>query len=240
MSTFRDVAKASLRLLGVIQPGEVPSAEELNDALEAAQRLEGRWQAENLYLFTVTRSTWTIVSGTQEYLVGTGQAVNITRPMTIEHINYQDTSFDPDIEYQLQPLTDDAWSKTVQKALTNTYPSAAYYNPTYPYGTITLWPIPTSATLQGVIYYKASLASIATVDTTISFPPGYEELLTTHLAIEIAPEYQAIIHPALAERAQKIMEVVKRANVRIMDMAFSADAIIQGRDRYGWWIWSGP
>ena len=74
------------------------------------------WAAERLQIFQVVRTTWTITSGTQTYAVGTSAVVNVARPVYIDHINFQDTTPSPDQEYQLDPLTEDAWASIGQKS----------------------------------------------------------------------------------------------------------------------------
>lgn len=56
---------------------------------------------------------------------------------------------------------------------------AAYYNPTWTagLGLVYLWPLPTSTTLQGVIYTPVPVAEFASLSTTISLPPGYRRFL---------------------------------------------------------------
>src|SRR2546425_1105764 len=129
--TVADLITAAFRRINVVQPGEVPTAEDQADAFLRLNDLMDQWQAERLQIFTVTRTTWAMVSGTRDYAVGGA------RPVFIDHVNYQDTSLSPVLERPLVSLTDDAWAAVPLKTLTSPLPGYYYYNPTFPTGTIT-------------------------------------------------------------------------------------------------------
>ena len=195
--------------------------------------------AERLQIFAVTRTTWNIVSGTGTYTVGVGGTVNVARPVFLDHVSYQDTSTTPDTEYPLTPLTEDAWAGVVMKDEDGEIPSRYYYSPTYPLGTLRLWPIPTGTTLQGVLYAPAASPVFAALTTAVSLPPGYEEWLVTNLAINLATSYGRQPDQLLFKRAVAAKEVVKRANLRLQDMSFEAGALI-GSAGGAWSIYEGP
>jgi hypothetical protein len=228
MATAGDVVSAALRELGVLAAGETATADDSADGLSALNRLIDQWAAERLRIYTVTRTVWTLTSGTGQYAVGPGLAVNVVRPVYVDHVNFQDTSTSPDTEYPLDKLTEDAWAGIRYKAQTSTFPTSWYYNPTYTAGALDLWPVPTSTTLQGVLYAPAAVAQFAALTTAVSLPPGYEEMLVTALAIRLSPSYGRRVSPELREAAQEAEAVVKRANVRLSDLSVDAGALIQG------------
>ena len=232
MATVRDLATTALKEIGVLAEGQVMTAEEGSDTLAAFNRLVDSWAAERLQIYTVTRTTWTITSGTSTYLVGPAQVVAVARPMYINAINFQDTSVTPTVEYQLTLLTDDMYAQLSQKTLTSTYPNAAYYNPTFttaaPYGTIILWPVPTSTTLQGVLYAPLAIAQFSSLDDTVSLPPGYQRMIVKNLALEMAPTFEKNVSELLAVQASKAIAVVKAANKRIRDLNIDPSALVQG------------
>lgn len=234
-ATVRQIGSDALLELGVLQAGEVASDADITDAMNALNRLMDAWAAERLQIYQVTRTTWTITANDGDYTVGSGGNVNIARPVFIDHVNFQDTSTDPDTEYQLSPLTDDAWSKIPQKDLTNTYPTSWYYNPTYPTGTLELWPVPTSSTLQGVLYAPQATAEFSSLSTSVALPPGYMRMLVKNLALELAPSYEKEVSPMLLRQAIEAKETVKRSNKRLMDLSIDAGALGQGVDRRFYW-----
>jgi len=226
MAEVRDIVTAALRELGVLASGEVATADEANSGLEELNRLVDQWAGERLLIYRVTRTTWTI-SATQNYTVGTGGTVNVARPVYLDHVNFIDTSTNPDTEYKLTPLTDDAWAAIAQKALTGTLPTNWHYNPTFPLGTLSLWPVPTSSTLQGALYAPQQVSEFASLDEVISLPPGYRRMLVKNLARDLAPSYDRPVHPELKEEAIESKATVKRNNHRLSDLSFDA-AVLGG------------
>lgn len=238
--TVTQLINASLRALGVLAAGEVAVSEDSTTALESLNRLIDRLAAERLSIFSITRTTWNLVSGTRDYTVGTGGTVNVARPVFIDHVNYINTSLNPNLELPLQSLTDDGWSEIRLKDLTSIYPISYYYNPTYPLGTLSLWMVPTSTTLQGALYAPAAVAEV-TLSTTLSLPPGYRDMLITNLAIQLSSEYgsSAAPTPELQRQAVESLATVKRANYRLSDMSIDP-ALTKTPGRFGWSILIGP
>lgn len=239
MATVLDSAVTpALKEIGVLAAGETPSADDSADALAALNRLVDQWASERVMIYTTTRTTWTITSGTQSYAVASGEVVNVARPMYVDHINLVDTSTSPDTEYPLSELTEAGWSGIVQKALTSALPRSWYYNPTFPSGLISFWPAPTSTTLQGVLYAPAAIAQFSALTTSISLPPGYARMIVKNLALELLPSYGRQPSPALVEQAMEARLVVRRANKRLEDLSFEAGTLAGGGG--GWSIHVGP
>lgn len=223
--TWADICTLALRRLGYLQPAETPSADDAAHVFQTLQVLINGLGTERGTMYEVRRSTWTIVSGTGTYTVGSGGTVNIARPVFVQNVNYIDTSQDPDLEMPLGLLTDDAYQAIPQKSLTAVYPSYAYYNPTYgdtALATLTFWQIPTSTTLLGAIYAPVAVVEPSSSSASISLPPGYERYLRDTLAIEVAPDFAAVVTPDLLESARIATANIKRANIREADLYVDA------------------
>jgi hypothetical protein len=225
MATARTIVEAALREIGVLAEGETATASQADQALARLNLYIDSLGNERLAIYTVTRSTWTIVSGTQNYLVGSGAAINIARPNLPNITAVQYVDLGTNLEMPMRKLTEDEYAGLRQKAQESTYPLAWYYNPTFPSGRLHFWPIPTSATLLGVIYHAEAVTQLASLDTAISMPPGYQEMLTTQLALLLCPTYERQPHPILVKRAADVRAAVKRTNVRPEEMTFDAGAL---------------
>jgi hypothetical protein len=222
------VITPALKSAGILSIGETPTAEDANDALVALNQLIDQWAAERLMVYTTTRSTWTITASDGSYTVGTGGDISIARPMFIEGVGIIETSTDPDQETPLDRLTEDAYAGIVEKARTSVNPTAYYYNPTFSsgLGTLSLFPVPTSSTLQGVIYHPTAVTSFSALSTTVSLPPGYERMLRTNLAVELIPMFKLQPDQLLLKQAVESKEVVKRSNKRTADLMFESAALM--------------
>jgi len=212
--TVADLIKAALKRINVIQSNESPSAEDQSDAFLRLNDLVDAWQTERLTIFTVTRTTWTIVSGTRDYAIGGA------RPTFVDRVTYLDTTATVPNETPLSLLTDEQWAVWPQKTLTSSTPYVAYYNPTFPTGTLSLLPTPTSATLQGVLYAPNPVQQFATTADVISMPPGYQRALRDNLAVELWPEFRenVPIDPMLVQSARESKAEMKRLNSRTIDI----------------------
>lgn len=220
--TVQDLITATLQDLGVLAAGEDPSGDEADLALARFQDWVDSLALENLSMFVNVRTTWTI-TGASTITIGSGGTINVARPVNaeaIQNIGYQDTSLSPVTETLLgRPLTEDQYAAIAQKALTGTYPYRFYYKPSYPLGTLIPWPLPTSSTLQGVIYAATPLSEPALLTDTITLPPGYRRFYRTNLRLEFADAFEKPISKRQENVAETAKRWVKRANVKLVDMA---------------------
>ena len=241
VTTYGAIVESALKEIGVLAAGETMSAEDGSDGLDALNMLLDQWKSERLTIYTVTRTTWAITSSVGSYAVGTGSVVNFARPnlQEINEVRFQDTSVSPTLEYPLLQLTENDYARIPQKTLTSTQPTSFYYNPTFPTGLITFWPVPTSATLQGVLYALAAVGEAAALTTLISLPPGYRRALIKNLAEDLASGYGRPVPPELAMEAERTLNGLKASNQRPSDLSFDAGAL--GDTGYGFWsIRQGP
>lgn len=242
--TWLDLVKEALRELGAIDSDETPATSDARTAFDSLNALIDQWKAEQRYIYQVTRTVWTIVSGTAAYTVGVGGTISISRPDTaamIDRVNFLETSTDPDQEHLLDMMTDDIWSRVAQKALTSALPSKWHYNPTLTssaYGTLTLWPVPTSTTLQGVFYAPQPISEATSLSATVALPSGYRRMIVTNLAVEIASKFGRTVDASLAQRAENAKETVKRSNKRLREMTIDG-AMLLGRRAASYDIMAG-
>lgn len=235
LTTYGDLITRSLRRIGVVGAGQTPSSEDSQDGLDLLNLLLDSWATERLFIPSITRTTWTIVSGTAAYTVGSGGTVNVERPVFVQDVRFIDTSIDPDLEMGLDPLTDQAYANIPQKTQTAPYPVAFYYNPTFTgagYATITFYFVPTSSTLQGVLYAPATLSQVASLNTTLLLQPGYKFMLQENLAAMMAPEWGVPLPQELAMSARESKANIKRANIRLVEMATFEGNALAGRGIY--------
>lgn len=233
--TYRDLIANALQDLQVIAGGETLADDDaalglsrLNDWIDALA-LEG------LIIPTITRQTWTLVSGTASYTVGTGSTVSIPKPVSpqaIENVGYYDTSLTTVTEILFgRVLSNQEYDAVPQKALQQTYPTAFWYDPTFgTTGTISPLPIPNISTLKGVIYAPGSLSEVLLTDT-VALPKGYRRFFRSNLTEELAAAFEKPVPASIAKIARLSRERVKAANFRMVDMSF--DVGTPGLSRLG-------
>lgn len=207
--TGRDAITAMLRLIGAVAPGESVDATEATDGLASINRMLGSWSNEGLLIYAITaESAITLVAGDATYTLGASGDIT-TRPQSIEKALIQDGNTD----YPVRLISLDEYTRIVDKTTQSTLPECLYDDGGYPQRTITLYPVP-SAAKSLLLFTKRPLTSIATLDTNISLPPGYERALVYNGALELAPEYGRPIDAMIMKAAQESLSGIERANHR--------------------------
>lgn len=200
----------------------MPSAADLAKGFSVLNILNDAWGVERLIPPYIARTTATLTANTASFTVGTGGNINTVRPVFFTGIAFQDISQSPTLEFRMEQWTDDQYRLQPLKALTSTLPAAAYYNPTYAsgFGTLIPWPIPTSATLQWVVYSPVTIPQFATTSTTISYPPGYYDFIVKVLTFELCSVYgvPAEVRSNAKTMADEATKKVKYANFRLTDL----------------------
>ena len=207
------IARA-LRLINATSSGETPTASEQADALTALNAMVDSWLTERLTIPQVLRTTKTLTASTQDYTIGVGGSINIDRPVWIDAAAIIPSGSTE--ELGISVMTDQDWQRTVIKSQTATFPLGVYY--TYAnavgLGTVSLWPIPTTAPTLVLYTPKGTIVSFATLSTQYYVNAGYERALAYNLAVELADEFGKPIPAGIARIAMESLGNIKRSNIR--------------------------
>lgn len=148
----------------------------------------------------------------------TGQPVEIPRPV----------------------ITDSGYQAIQIKNMPNQQVTVVYYNPTYPFGTVFLWPLPNTAQNQLVLYLQTAFEGFADLTTNYDYPdlPGYAEALEYNLAARLCAPYARPDVPSVIAMAATSLGLIKRANNKLVDLPSDA-ALLTGDRRAGYNINTG-
>ena len=233
--TGRDFAKSVLLLIGAIASGETPTASETSDVLSRANEMIDAWATQALTALVNERHVFAPVANQQAYLLSPTSAssdwVVDNRPDLLTNVGLLLNTASPAVEIPRGILTDDEWAATSIKDLANTLFTSVYYNPTSPAGTVSLWPIPTTAANDVVLYFDSILVQFADLTTQYRFPAGYLRTLRYNVAVDIAPEFGAQLSPVVDRTAAASLRTLKAANVKMSEL--SVDPALSGR-RFGY------
>lgn len=174
----------------------------------------------NTYTYTVQGTPVTPATGTLTASALTDQPVEIPRTV----------------------ITDDGYQAIQIKSLSNAQFTNVYYNPTFPFGTVFLWPRPNTDENQLVLYLQSAFAGFADLTTNYEYPdlPGYTEALEYNVALRLlAPNgRKASDLPDVIDFARETLGLIKRANNRLVDIPTDATLLTWNR-RGGYNIQSG-
>lgn len=217
--TGNQLIAASMRLIGALPSGEVPTADEAQDCLSAMKAMLQSWDTDRLMVFDVARLgpyNWTIGSATITF--GTGGQINFPRPVKISRwgvIQLQNPA--QPLELPLDDLTDDQWAAIPVKNIQSTVFTKIWDDGGFPLRTLNVWPVPTTQ-VQLVPYAWSKLSSFDDLTTDVEFPEGYDAAIKYNLAIDIAPEFGATITPEVALRAVEYKAAIQSLNAPLLDL----------------------
>lgn len=209
--TGRDLVSASLRLIGASAPGQSIPANEAVDGLAALNRMLDSWSNDSLMVYETTIEEFTLTAGKQNYSIGPSADFNTTRPIMVNLANLRVTTSTPEIDYALQLVNDEEWASIRVKGLSTELPQYIYFNQSFPNSSIDLYPIPAVA-YKLILYSVKPLTRIASLDSEISLPPGYEEAMIYNLAMRLSPEYGRPVTQEVAIIASDAKAAIQRTN----------------------------
>lgn len=218
MTTVRDLITGSLRDLGALGVAEVASADEANDALMVLNQMLGIWQTESLMVYSRTEQNFPYISGQRTYTVGPGGDLNIPRPIRIDAAYARNPQLNDLDIYVCKSFQD--YADIVSKGAQSTLITAIYYDPTYPLGTLYVWPIPSDSSYSLVLWLWGVLSTYTSVNNVVSLPPGYELAIRANLAVHLSPRYGRPVSNELAMMANQSKAQLKRTNVDVPTMGF--------------------
>ena len=220
--------KRALRILEVLAQGANPTGSETADGLEALNAMLEAWSTKGLTIYDRKRETFTLSAGTAQYSIGSSGTFDTVWPLDIKLAGVLQAGNTDEIPIKI--ITQQEWSRIVDKATQSIFPQRLYYNRTYPLGEINLWPVPSAASTL-VIYSLKQLSTFATATATADLPPGFDEAIAYNLAKRLAPEYGRTLNADAKELAMSSFADIQRYNWRPILMTNDAAHLTDGKRR---------
>ena len=232
-----DLITSALHLINVLASGETVDAATANDALFVFQGMIDSWNAESLMIFTDTRLVFPLTVGQQAYTYGIGGDFNSPRPAAIDRMSimWLGNPAQP-LELPMAYLTTAEWQAIPVKNIQSSLAQYCWDDGGFPFRTLSFWPIP-NALNNVVIYPWVALAAPATLQTQLSFPPGYQQALRYNLAALLAAEFPPVpaeIMQMVVAIAMQSKAVIKAMNQPIIDLRCDPALNARGGGLYDW------
>jgi hypothetical protein len=183
----QDLIKASMRKLGAVASGELPTPDELADGLSALQSMLRSWAAMQMNVYASVKESFTLIPTQYIYTWGIGGDINSDRPNQVAGAYVQESG---GVSHPVDIISEGQYRGITVKN-TASRPYALFFHPTYPFAEVYIYPVPVDAEQMFLDSFKpfSESGSIDDVNSTIVFPGYYEEALIYNLAIRLAPEY---------------------------------------------------
>lgn len=185
--TALDLIRGAYRLLGKPSESETISAEDADNALFALNEMMDHWTTKRFFVFQIKQDLLAWPGAQVSRTIGPGGDFNIARPIKLEPGCFIRDSVGQD--WTLDILDDrDQYDRIWDKDLPITqYARAIYFEPSFPLGTLFLWPAPQDSVTIG-LNSRQILQSFSTLTTAISLPQGYQVCIRSNMALTLAPE----------------------------------------------------
>lgn len=230
-TTGQELIADAFALLNVFVPGEsIPDA----DAQYALRQLND-WISEmsqrSQFVPLITRERFHLVADQggpdNPYTIGPAGNWVTVRPSnqgSITAANLILTQTTPEVRVPLGIYTDEAYDANKLPGLSNTQPTALYYNPYYDndLGKVYLWPIPTVSYNDIELFLQTSVAELLNLTSTIYLPDGYTKAFKYGLADLLQTAYGRTLSPAAQRIAISTVSAIKRSNSNLYDLPTDA------------------
>jgi len=229
MTTAGDQINAALRLIGQLAESEQPSVAAAQDALNAMNQMIDSWSTERLSVFSTQDQVFTWPPNVISRTLGPSGDFVGNRPILLDDSTYFK---DPTngISFGIKIINQQQYDGIAVKTVTSTYPQVMWINMDYDSIDMYVYPVPTKA-LEWHFISVTELAQPATLDTVLSFPPGYMRAFKYNLACEIAAEFGVEPSQQVSRIAMSSKRTLKRINNPddIMSLPYS---IVGTRQRF--------
>ncbi len=202
-----DFVNLALEDSGALE-GRKPSYQDTIDGITRLNFVLNQWARRRLMVYSLV-DTSCACSGAASYALGAGQTLNIARTNSIE------------AAYCVQGTTStslrmiksyEEFARIAAKQETGN-PLYAYYDPSYPYGAVFIWPLASSAFTLHVLT-KAQLPNYTDVNDLLSLPPEYEEALYATLLPAFRRAYGVAADPVMDQAAQAAEAALAETNTQ--------------------------
>jgi hypothetical protein len=232
-----EIIAGSYEVLNVFLPGEPIPGPTAASAFRVLQRFTGGLGLQTQTYPSVAIDTFPIVANKETYTVGIGGDLSIPRPPSqaaLNGISLVLNATAPEVtEIPYPLLTDDEYQALRIKSLSNTLFTGAWYNPTFPLGSLSLWPVPDNTVNSIRLYRKAQLPLFTSLTAAYDLPEGYDEMFVYNLARRLAGIEGRTMLPEDKQIAVNSLRLVKVSNTKLVSL--EADPIVIQSDRRRWY-----
>jgi hypothetical protein len=195
--------------LGILPQGEALAAGDAFFLLRKLNRIIDNWNADRQAVTDDQFLSFTLTPSLNPHTIGPTLATwDTTRPVSVEGVQLTIGSSGT---LELMKRTAAWFQALTDPTLTSETPTDFYYNPTWPNGSLYLYPVPSAAYVVQLLV-RGIIAGDYELDEELPLAPGYRDALTLTLAEESLAAYGSALTPTLVQR---LMMSATNARARI-------------------------
>lgn len=180
MATVSEILLSAAIKLGAKEPGGSLTTNESAEALKILISMLASIEIDTNLIYRIAQDSYTWAANNTTRTIGSGGALNGTRPDKIRSAFFKDSSGS---DYPVEVLYDRAaYDSYTEKDTAADIPDTIFYDPAFPLGTVYVYPTPDTA-MTFYVNYEAPLQTITATTDTLSLPPGYQWMIEHNMAI---------------------------------------------------------
>lgn len=143
------------------------------------------------------------------------------------------------LDYWFEFVTLDRYNEFLLKNLPGPWPVVAVYQPTFPLGTMRVYPAPGIAG-QVFFYTDLILTQFTSLTQLINLPQGYARAIKKLWALELCPIFGKTPSPQLLMQAKEAKNLLKALNASpVITLRYDSDIVSSRRTDAGWIVTGG-
>ncbi len=184
-----EIIKTALGYAGVISDDETPTDAQGTKASTILNMMLRAWYADGMPIWNIVENSFPLVAAQEEYVIGSGQAVNLAKPLKLIQAWIRNTT--SNVDTPLQIITRQEYNMLGNKTSSGR-PSQIHYDPLVTTGKLRVFPSPdsNSATNDQIwIVYQEEFNALTGASSLLDFPLEWEDAVTWGLAERLAYAY---------------------------------------------------
>lgn len=235
VSTIIGMAQRASGILGV---GQTALPQDMTDATALLTMMLQQWRQKRWLVFRLDNVMFPVEVGKGEYTIGPTPPPptfpsNWPAPDVVTYGNYrpaniqsiylrQDVGSGPNsfpIDFPMTILQSRQQFDAISLKNLGSWPASIYYDPTIPYGTIHIWPIPIQNFFQLYVGYQQAIdlapEETSNVDFDQVLPTETQEAIMWNLAVRLCVAYKLPPDQQLAAAARASLNTMRNANYAV-------------------------
>lgn len=239
------------RASGILGVGQVALPQDLSDAQALLMLMLMQWRQKRWIVFRLDNVMFPVPMGIPTYTVGPADAPGFVTPPAppdvVTNGNYRPANVQScylrqavgsgpnsfPIDFPMQVLQSrQQFDQLALKSLTS-WPSLIYYDPTVPYGTLYIWPIPMQPLFSLYIGFQQAIdlgsEEAQTIDFDTLLPAETQLAIMYNLALQLVTNYKLPRDPNLEAAARSTLNTLRQTNFALQPLRMPS--ALRGRGR---------